>query len=500
MGGFEHLALADRSGDRHADFRHQEAAQHRPGSGRRGEGLQGRHEGRHRRRADRSPPSRSKSAIPSKARPRRRRSDGATRSRRNASGCSPARFFVRRSPIRMFDVGFSELVVIGVVALIVIGPERLPKVARTAGHAARPPAALRQRRQGRHQPRDAARRAEEAAAAGGRRRPRAWKQSVNEQLKSVETSLNESIAQGIEQTSAGRRPNRRMPAHRRRLPADCRRAGQAEDLMADIQETFISHLIELRDRLLRSLLAVLVVFLCLVPWSGDGLRPAGAADDGDPAARHQDDRHRRHHALHGAAQGDADGRLRARAAGRFSTRPGLSSPPACTRTRRSSPCRWSSAAPCCSCSAWPSATSSSSAPCSSSSPSSRRASITPAPDIEQYLNFVMTMFLAFGVTFEVPVVVVLLVKFGIVSVEKLKEIRPYAIVGAFVIAAVVTPPDVTSQIPAGDTDVPAVRAGSAAGALRRQSRRPMPAKATTSRRRRCRDGSRARQVPTAASR
>jgi sec-independent protein translocase protein TatC len=74
------------------------------------------------------------------------------------------------------------------------------------------------------------------------------------------------------------------------------------------------------------------------------------------------------------------------------------------------------------------------------------SSITPAPDIEQYLSFVMTMFLAFGVTFEVPVVVVLLVRFGVVSVEKLKEFRPYAIVGAFVIAAVVTPPDVTSQI------------------------------------------------------
>jgi sec-independent protein translocase protein TatC len=74
------------------------------------------------------------------------------------------------------------------------------------------------------------------------------------------------------------------------------------------------------------------------------------------------------------------------------------------------------------------------------------ASITPAPDIEQYLNFVMTMFLAFGVTFEVPVVVVLLVRFGLVSLDKLREIRPYAIVGAFIIAAVVTPPDVTSQI------------------------------------------------------
>jgi sec-independent protein translocase protein TatC len=72
-------------------------------------------------------------------------------------------------------------------------------------------------------------------------------------------------------------------------------------------------------------------------------------------------------------------------------------------------------------------------------------SITPAPDIEQYLNFVMTMFLAFGITFEIPVAVILLVRFGVVSVEKLKEARPYVIVGAFVIAAVVTPPDVLSQ-------------------------------------------------------
>ncbi|CAG4883950.1 TatABCE protein translocation system subunit [Georgfuchsia toluolica] len=73
-------------------------------------------------------------------------------------------------------------------------------------------------------------------------------------------------------------------------------------------------------------------------------------------------------------------------------------------------------------------------------------SIMPAPDIEQYFSFVMTMFLAFGTTFEVPVVVLLLVRFGVVSLDKLKEMRPYAIVGAFIIAAVVTPPDVTSQV------------------------------------------------------
>ncbi len=72
-------------------------------------------------------------------------------------------------------------------------------------------------------------------------------------------------------------------------------------------------------------------------------------------------------------------------------------------------------------------------------------SITPAPDIEAYFSFVITMFLAFGLTFEIPIVVVILVRSGLVSVEKLREARPYVIVGAFVIAAVVTPPDVLSQ-------------------------------------------------------
>lgn len=72
-------------------------------------------------------------------------------------------------------------------------------------------------------------------------------------------------------------------------------------------------------------------------------------------------------------------------------------------------------------------------------------SITPAPDIEAYVNFVMTMFIAFGVTFEVPVAVVVLASTGVVSVKKLREIRGYVIVGAFIIAAVVTPPDVLSQ-------------------------------------------------------
>jgi sec-independent protein translocase protein TatC len=72
-------------------------------------------------------------------------------------------------------------------------------------------------------------------------------------------------------------------------------------------------------------------------------------------------------------------------------------------------------------------------------------SITPAPDIEAYFSFVITMFIAFGVTFEIPIVVIVLVRMGIVSVDKLRAARPYVIVGAFVVAAVVTPPDVLSQ-------------------------------------------------------
>ena len=73
-------------------------------------------------------------------------------------------------------------------------------------------------------------------------------------------------------------------------------------------------------------------------------------------------------------------------------------------------------------------------------------SITAAPDIEAYLSFVLSMFLAFGLAFEVPVAVVVLARMGVVNVDKLKSFRGYFIVLAFVIAAIVTPPDVVSQL------------------------------------------------------
>ncbi|MEO5765584.1 MAG: twin-arginine translocase subunit TatC [Casimicrobiaceae bacterium] len=67
-------------------------------------------------------------------------------------------------------------------------------------------------------------------------------------------------------------------------------------------------------------------------------------------------------------------------------------------------------------------------------------------DIDKYLSFVLTMFIAFGLTFETPVVVIVLVRLRIVSLEKLRAARPYVIVGAFVLGAVFTPPDVISQL------------------------------------------------------
>lgn len=67
-------------------------------------------------------------------------------------------------------------------------------------------------------------------------------------------------------------------------------------------------------------------------------------------------------------------------------------------------------------------------------------------DIGNYLDFVMTLFMAFGMAFEVPVAVVVLVRFDIVRIATLREIRAYVIVGAFVLGAIFTPPDVISQI------------------------------------------------------
>jgi len=74
------------------------------------------------------------------------------------------------------------------------------------------------------------------------------------------------------------------------------------------------------------------------------------------------------------------------------------------------------------------------------------SAITAAPDIEQYFGFVLTLFLVFGIAFEVPVAVIVLARIGVVTIEQLRKARGYFIVGAFIVAAVVTPPDVISQL------------------------------------------------------
>jgi sec-independent protein translocase protein TatC len=74
------------------------------------------------------------------------------------------------------------------------------------------------------------------------------------------------------------------------------------------------------------------------------------------------------------------------------------------------------------------------------------ATVAVAPDIEAYFSFVLGMFMAFGLAFEMPIVVVLLARFGIASLDALRKARPYVIVGAFIVAAIFTPPDVLSQL------------------------------------------------------
>jgi len=78
--------------------------------------------------------------------------------------------------------------------------------------------------------------------------------------------------------------------------------------------------------------------------------------------------------------------------------------------------------------------------------SSAPAGVAVMTDIAEYLDFVMTLFLAFGFAFEVPIVVVLMAHFGWVTTKQLKEVRGYVIVGAFIVAAIFTPPDIISQV------------------------------------------------------
>ena len=78
--------------------------------------------------------------------------------------------------------------------------------------------------------------------------------------------------------------------------------------------------------------------------------------------------------------------------------------------------------------------------------SSAPVGVTVMTDIGHYLNFILKMFFAFGLAFEVPIVIILLVWTGIASVESLAKKRPYIIVGAFTVGMLLTPPDIISQV------------------------------------------------------
>ena len=214
--------------------------------------------------------------------------------------------------------------------------------------------------------------------------------------------------------------------------------------MSDTQDTFISHLIELRSRLIHSIVAVLVVFVCLVNWANDiytllarpmlaALPQGGHMISTDIAGRFLIPMKvtlmvsfliALPYVLYQAWAFIAPG-LYARErklalplliASVFLFFTGMSFayfvlfPMAFSFFNNSGP-----------------------------------ISVAVMPDIDKYLSFVMTTSLAFGVTFEVPVIVILLVRTGIISIVKLKEIRSYVIVGAFVAGAVFAPPDVLSQ-------------------------------------------------------
>ena len=92
-------------------------------------------------------------------------------------------------------------------------------------------------------------------------------------------------------------------------------------------------------------------------------------------------------------------------------------------------------------------------------------------DISNYLDFVLLLFFAFGIAFEMPVAVVLLAATGLVKVEALKRNRGYVVLGIFIVAAFLTPPDAISQVVHGGADVPAVRARHRVRAPRDKRRR-----------------------------
>ena len=345
----------------------------------------------------------------------------------------------------MFDVGFVELLVIGVVALLVLGPERLPAAARTVGGL------LRRARSSWNSLRGELERefaAEELKRSIGNT---ARQLDLSADLRKATEGLDPLAAVKSATANAAAPAPDAAPAttrqpwsRRRRPPASAPR--MTESLPeGDREQPFIAHLVELRNRLLRAVAAVLVVFVALVPFANRlysllaapllAKLPQGtqmvAIDVATPfltpikLAFFAAIVVAMPYLLFQAWAFVAPGLYRHEK--RLAT-PLLVSAIVLFYVG----CAFAyflvmpvvfgfltATVP---------------------------EGVAMMTDISHYLDFVLVLFLAFGLCFQVPVAVVILVILGVATPATLARSRPYVIVGAFVVGAVLTPPDVLSQV------------------------------------------------------
>ena len=355
----------------------------------------------------------------------------------------------------MFDVGFSELVVIGIVALVVIGPERLPKVARMAGHLLgrmqryvndvkadiNREIQLDELRKLKSDVQDTALNLE----ASIRGEMRAVETAVGEHVQSARSALDDLAQTSAAGTQAEPNAVTTAPVVEPAVAPEQQPAAKALRPMDQQEDTVLSHLFELRDRLIKALLSIGIVFVCLFPWAKELYallaQPliATLPQGGQMIAT------------------DVVGVFLVPMNVALMVAFLIALPYVLYQV-------WAFVAP-----GLYSHEKRLALPLVAASvvlffvgmsfayflvfPTVFKFMANIAPegvawmtDIEKYLSFVMSTFLAFGVTFEVPVVVVVLVRMNIVALETLKEWRSYMIVAAFVIAAIFTPPDVISQL------------------------------------------------------
>jgi sec-independent protein translocase protein TatC len=361
----------------------------------------------------------------------------------------------------MFDISFTEMILIAVVALVVIGPERLPKVARAAGHLLgrvqryvsdvksdiSREMQLDELKKLRAEIQDSARSVEQSLSSEMQAARQAMTQTAQAVSGDASTPAAANTQPSIARPSRRSRPWQAPPRQQRMRPAAPKnRPEQSDQTMSEeTGDSFLSHLVELRDRLIRALIAIGVVFLCLFPWAKELYSLLAQP------------------LLEKLPQGgqmiatDVIGVFLVPMKVALMVAFLIALPYVLYQI-------WAFIAP-----GLYAHEKKLALPLVGVSvflffvgmafayflvfPTVFGFMAKVAPegvawmtDIEKYLSFVMTTFMAFGVTFEVPVLVVVLVYANIVDLAKLKEWRPYVIVGSFVVAAVLTPPDVISQL------------------------------------------------------